>query len=40
MLPRSELTKIIRPRLEETFEMIEARAQSSGMAHWRGAVWC
>ena len=27
MLPRSDLTKIIRPRLEETFEMIEARVK-------------
>ena len=36
MLPRSELTKIIRPRLEETFEMIEARVASSGMAHLAG----
>ena len=36
MLPRGELTKIIRPRLEETFEMIEARVASSGMAHLAG----
>ena len=36
MLPRSDLTKIIRPRLEETFEVIEARVASSGMAHLAG----
>ena len=36
MLPRSALTKIIRPRLEETFEMIEARVAGSGMAPLAG----
>lgn len=35
-LPRSELTKIIRPRLEETFEMINERLLASGRAHMAG----
>lgn len=35
-LPRSELTKIIRPRLEETFEMIHERLLASGRAHMAG----
>ncbi len=36
MLPRSELTKIIRPRLEETFELIHNRVTKSGLAHLGG----
>lgn len=35
-LPRSELTNIIRPRLEETFEMVNERLLASGMAHLAG----
>ena len=35
-LPRSELTKIIRPRLEETFEMVAEQINRSGLAHLAG----
>jgi cell division protein FtsA len=35
-LPRSELTNIIRPRLEETFEMVNERLLASGMGHLAG----
>ena len=35
-LPRSDLTNIIRPRLEETFEMVNERLLASGMAHLAG----
>lgn len=35
-LPRSELTKIIRPRLEETFEMVLEKINSSGVGHLAG----
>ncbi len=35
-LPRSELTKIIRPRLEETFEMVNERLTHSGLASLAG----
>ena len=35
-LPRSELTKIIRPRLEETIEMLNERLLASGVAHLAG----
>lgn len=35
-LPRSELTKIIRPRLEETFELVNQRLLASGMAQFAG----
>lgn len=35
-LPRSELTKIIRPRLEETFEMIQTKLTQSGFANMAG----
>jgi len=35
-LPRSELTKIIRPRLEETFEMVMAQVNRSGLGHLAG----
>lgn len=36
MLPRSELSKIIRPRLEETFEMANDALSRSGLAHLAG----
>lgn len=36
MLPKSELTKIIRPRLEETFELIRARLEASGLEQFAG----
>lgn len=35
-LPRSELTKIIRPRLEETFEMVMKKVEESGLGHLAG----
>ena len=35
-LPRSELTKIIRPRLEETFEMVLEKINRSGLDHLAG----
>ena len=35
-LPRSELTKIIRPRLEETFEMVLEKINRSGLGHLAG----
>ena len=36
MLPRSELTNIIRPRLEETFELINDALTRSGLSHLAG----
>lgn len=36
MLPRSELTKIIRPRLEETFELVNEALTRSGLSHLTG----
>ena len=38
-LPRSELTKIIRPRLEETFELGQSTPVASGMANLPVVVW-
>jgi len=35
-LPRSELTKIIRPRLEETFEMVMQNIEAGGLGHLAG----
>ncbi len=35
-IPRSMLTGIIQPRLEETFELVAARLKSSGLAHFAG----
>lgn len=35
-VPRSELTKIIRPRLEETFEMVMKKVDASGLGHLAG----
>lgn len=35
-LPRSELTKIIRPRVEEIFEMVQTRLTESGFAGMAG----
>ena len=36
MLPRTELTKIIRPRLEETFELVNDALTRSGLGHLAG----
>ena len=36
MLPRSDLTKIIRPRLEEIFEMVQTKLTESGFAQMAG----
>ncbi len=35
-VPRSMLTGIIRPRLEETFELVADRLKASGLAHFAG----
>ena len=35
-IPRSMLTNIVRPRLEETFELIKQRLDASGVAHLGG----
>ena len=36
-LPRSQLTNIIRPRMEETFELLNERILASGHAHLAGS---
>jgi cell division protein FtsA len=35
-VPRSEVVKIVRPRLEETFEMVRARLEAAGLAREAG----
>ncbi len=35
-IPKSMLTGIIQPRLEETFELVASRLKSSGLAHFAG----
>lgn len=35
-VPRAEVVKIIRPRLEETFELVKARLDAAGLAHEAG----
>ncbi|NKD85234.1 cell division protein FtsA [Haematospirillum jordaniae] len=35
-IPRSELVRIIRPRIEETFELVRARLSTAGMLHAAG----
>ena len=36
MLPKTALTKIIRPRLEETFELIKRELAATGLEHFAG----
>ncbi len=35
-VPRSEVVKIVRPRIEETFEMVRARLEAAGLAREAG----
>jgi cell division protein FtsA len=35
-VPRSDVVKIVRPRLEETFELVRARLESAGLAREAG----
>ena len=40
-VPRSMLTGIIRPRLEEIFELVRDRLERVGLRHvWRDGAWC